>query len=75
MMLDENNVLAQFFILARDRFAENELNNVKIKLIGLRTSDGRRYNLPFAYEVAGLFVRDIGSSTSNRYIVVLRMVH
>ena len=69
-MLDDNNVLAKSFRLARDRFAMSGLKDVKLKLIGNRNSDGRRYNLPSVGEVAGLIVGDVGTSENFRDIIV-----
>lgn len=69
-MLDEHNPLAKAFRMARDRFDTNECANVRLKLIGRRGSDGRRYNLPTASEVAALIVGDICNSSDERDIVL-----
>ncbi|XP_047267573.1 ATP-dependent DNA helicase PIF1-like [Capsicum annuum] len=55
-MLDDNNVLAKTFRMVRERFQENDCSNVKLKLIGKRGTNGRRYNLPTIPEVATLVV-------------------
>lgn len=68
-MLDQHNPIAKAFRMARDRFSHNNSQNVKLKLIGRRETDGRTYNLPSASEVAALIVGDIGS-TSDRDIIV-----
>lgn len=41
-MLDENNVVAQSFRMARDRFDSRDFRDVKLRLIGKRNCDGRR---------------------------------
>ncbi|GJX78596.1 replication protein A 70 kDa DNA-binding subunit C-like protein [Tanacetum coccineum] len=56
--------------MARDRFIENNQQNVKLKLIGRREKDGRTYNLPSASEVAGIVIDDIDASFDKRDIVV-----
>ncbi|TXG69924.1 hypothetical protein EZV62_004859 [Acer yangbiense] len=61
-MLDQNNVLAQSFRYARDRYKEEDFTGVKMRLIRHRSKDGRTYNLPTASEVAALIVGDIDSS-------------
>ncbi|KAK4841107.1 hypothetical protein QYF36_025982 [Acer negundo] len=55
-MLDQNNVLAQIFRYARDRYKEEDFTGVKMRLIRHRSKDGRTYNLPTASEVAALIV-------------------
>ena len=55
-MLDEHNELVKSFRMARDRFKESGLENVKLRLIGIRSTDGRQYNLPTTSELAALIV-------------------
>ncbi|GKV24801.1 hypothetical protein SLEP1_g34368 [Rubroshorea leprosula] len=69
-MLDKSNVLAQSFRYARDRYKEDDLKGVKMRLIRRRSNDGRTYNLPTASEVAALIVGDIDSSIGDRDIIV-----
>ncbi|XP_070008699.1 uncharacterized protein [Nicotiana sylvestris] len=69
-MLDDNNVLAKTFRMVRDRFQENIDSNVKLRLIGKRSTDGRRYNLPTIPEVAALVVGDFEVSGSDRDIII-----
>jgi hypothetical protein len=45
-MLDQSNVHAKSFRMARDRLSEGGVQNLKIKLISERTTDGRIYNQP-----------------------------
>ncbi|KAM3204249.1 hypothetical protein P3L10_027658 [Capsicum annuum] len=56
--------------MVRDRFQENDCSNVKLKLIGKRGTDGRRYNLPTIPEVAALVVGDINVSRFDRDIII-----
>jgi len=53
-MLDEHNTHAKSFRMARDRLADNEVHNVKLKLVANREKDGRTYNVPTVLEVAAL---------------------
>ncbi|XP_059289718.1 uncharacterized protein LOC132043247 isoform X6 [Lycium ferocissimum] len=69
-MLDDNNVLAKTFRMVRDRFQENINSNVKLRLIGKRGTDGRRYNLPTITEVAALVVGDFEVSGCDRDIII-----
>ncbi|XP_061371567.1 uncharacterized protein LOC133314138 [Gastrolobium bilobum] len=69
-MLDEHNSIAQSFRYARDRYNEDILNGVRLRLIRRRSSDGRVYNLPSASEVAALIVGDIDGSMGDRDIIV-----
>ncbi|KAM3233061.1 hypothetical protein P3L10_018420 [Capsicum annuum] len=69
-MLDENNMLAKSFRMARDRFQKNRNSNLCFRLIGKRDSDGRRYNLPSVLEVAALVVGDFEPTKSERDIVI-----
>ncbi|KAM3265154.1 hypothetical protein P3L10_002148 [Capsicum annuum] len=69
-MLDDNNVLAKTFRMVRERFQENDCSNVKLKLIGKRGTNGRRYNLPTIPEVATLVVGGIDVSRYDRDIII-----
>ncbi|OIT07740.1 hypothetical protein A4A49_62867, partial [Nicotiana attenuata] len=69
-MLDEHNVLAKSFRMVRDQFQVDRSSNVRLRLIGKRGSDGRRYNLPTVSEVASLVVGDFEQSRSDRDIIV-----
>ncbi|OIT26852.1 hypothetical protein A4A49_58757, partial [Nicotiana attenuata] len=57
-MLDEQNVLTKSFRMVRDKFQEDSQSNIRLRLIGKRKYDGRRYNLPTISEVAALVVGD-----------------
>ncbi|KAH9602305.1 hypothetical protein KSS87_012983 [Heliosperma pusillum] len=69
-MVDENNVLAQTFRMARDRLCADIDCDVSIRLISRRDTDGRTYNRPTASEVAGLIEEDIGPNMEKRDIIV-----
>jgi hypothetical protein len=58
-MLDENNVHAKGFRMARDRLSQDHGNDFKLRLISERTTDGRIYNQPTVSEVAALIVGDV----------------
>ncbi|XLR23531.1 hypothetical protein S83_051431, partial [Arachis hypogaea] len=55
-MLDDNNVLVKAFRMVRDTLAREFNNTIKLRLLGKRGKDGRRYNLPNTDEVAALIV-------------------
>lgn len=69
-MLDENNVLVKSFRMAREKILEEGNDQVKLKLLGRRGADARRYNLPSISEVAALIVGDFDESLGNRDILV-----
>ena len=69
-MLDENNVLVQTFRSVKDRLSSFEFRELKLIIRGDRATDGRRYNIPTAAEIAGIIVGDIGSSNNYRDIIV-----
>nr|GEY14846.1 hypothetical protein [Tanacetum cinerariifolium] len=69
-LLDSCNPLVISYRMARDRFIEDNQQNVKLKLIGRREKDGRTYNLPNASEVAGIVIGDVDASFDKRDIVV-----
>ncbi|XP_073045977.1 uncharacterized protein [Primulina eburnea] len=69
-MLDENNVLVKSFRMTKERMKEERRSDVKLKLIGRRCGDGRRYSLPSASEVAALIVGDFDESLGDRDILV-----
>ena len=69
-MLDANNILVKSFRMAKDRIESSRCKEFKLRLIGSRNSDGRRYNLPTVSEVAGLIVGDIGPEEKYRDIII-----
>nr|XP_009804789.1 PREDICTED: uncharacterized protein LOC104249954 [Nicotiana sylvestris] len=69
-MLDEHNVLTKSFRMVRGKFHEETHSNFRLRLIGKRNYDGRRYNLPSISEVAALVVGDFDVSRCDRDIIV-----
>ena len=50
-ILDNCNQLVKYFRMARDRFNESDMHDVRIRLIGSRNNDSRQYNLSDTSEV------------------------
>ncbi|CAA0837474.1 Unknown protein, partial [Striga hermonthica] len=69
-MLDEHNELVKSFRMAKERIQHHGQNDLKIRLIGRRYSDGRCYNLPTSSEVAALVVGDFDQAMGERDILV-----
>jgi hypothetical protein len=67
-MLDENNILAKTFRMARDRFKQEDYHEFTLKLIGKRNKSGT-HGLPSASKVAALVVRD-PNENEGCYIIV-----
>jgi hypothetical protein len=68
-MLDERNILAKTFRMARDRFKEDEYHEYMLKLIGKREKNGT-HNLPSASEVVALVVRDPNEGSAVCDIII-----
>jgi hypothetical protein len=68
-MLDEHNVHAKAFRMARDRLEENNSDELRLKLIFERTSDGRTYNTPTVSEVSALIVGDVDYASCRDIIL------
>ncbi|KAG5133792.1 hypothetical protein JHK82_024980 [Glycine max] len=68
-MLDEYNVHAKTFRMARDRLQDVQVNNIKLKLIANREKDGRTYNVPTVPEVAALIVGDFDANSKRDTII------
>jgi len=69
IMLDSNNVHAKAFRMARDILKDGPIQDVKLKLISERKSDGRVYNKPTVSEVVALIVGDIGLASQRDIIM------
>ncbi|XP_012850977.1 PREDICTED: uncharacterized protein LOC105970691 [Erythranthe guttata] len=69
-MVDSSNVLAQSYRATRDRLSQTGMEDVKLRLIKKRSTDGRTYNLPNSSEIAGLIVGDFDTQKGVRDIVV-----
>ncbi|KAJ1257558.1 hypothetical protein BS78_10G005300 [Paspalum vaginatum] len=68
-MLDNNNVLAQSFRMARERFKNLDFHDYALKLISDRNRSGT-HGLPAANEVAALVVKDPTDEAEGRDIIV-----
>jgi hypothetical protein len=68
-MLDEYNVHAKGFRMARDRLQAGPVNNLKLRLISDRKTDGRVYNQPTVSEVAALIVGDVDAGDTRDIIL------
>lgn len=71
-MFDQHNVLAKSFRMAREEIKSNPAEEVKMRLIGKRSSDARTYNLPSVSEVAALIVGDVDHNMGERDILIER---
>ncbi|XP_072066853.1 uncharacterized protein [Arachis hypogaea] len=69
-MLDEKNVLVKAFRMVRYSMGKESNSTIKLRLLGKRGKDGRRYNLPSTDEVAALIVGDFDIDKTDRDIVV-----
>ncbi|KAL6514700.1 hypothetical protein OROGR_020279 [Orobanche gracilis] len=67
-MIDVYNPIAQSFRMAADRIQQGDCSNVKLRLIGRRSKDGRQYNLPTSSEVAAIIIGDINPDYDQRDI-------
>ncbi|GJX04613.1 hypothetical protein Tco_0190529 [Tanacetum coccineum] len=67
--LDQKNVVAQSFRMARDWCHSHESVNFELRLLSNHTS-ARQYNAPIVSEVAALITNDFGYSIPSRDIVV-----
>ncbi|KAL7142072.1 hypothetical protein ABFS83_08G098100 [Erythranthe nasuta] len=67
-MVDSSNMLAHSYRAARDRLSQTGMEDVKLRLIKKRSTDGRTYNLPNFSEIAGLIVGDFDTQEGVRDI-------
>ncbi|XP_058742520.1 uncharacterized protein LOC131615017 [Vicia villosa] len=75
LMLDEYNPHAKAFRMARDMIKQTGFQDIKLKLISERSSDGRVYNHPTVSEVAALIVGDVDTASKRDIIVQHRDGH
>ncbi|KAG7537158.1 Helitron helicase-like domain [Arabidopsis suecica] len=68
-MLDEHNCLCMFFRKARDRFDENNVEELRVQLVD-KKGKGKQYDLPQIQEVAGVIVGDLTTNIGERDIVL-----
>ncbi|XP_016164429.2 uncharacterized protein LOC107606946 [Arachis ipaensis] len=69
-ILDSHNSLAKSFRYARQRFAEDSTTLLQLRLIKNRNTDGRKYNLPSASEVAALIIGDFDTENLARDVII-----
>jgi hypothetical protein len=68
-MLDQHNVHAKVFRMAQDKLKEGNTQDLKLRLIHDRKTDGRIYNLPTVSEVAELIVGDVDHGETRDIII------
>ncbi|GKB11365.1 retrotransposon protein, putative, ty1-copia subclass [Tanacetum coccineum] len=69
-ILDDNNPLVKKFRMTGERIKENNVCNVKLRLVEKREKDRREYNLPTANEVAAIIIGDFDDIGRARDIIV-----
>lgn len=71
-MLDQHNVHAKAFRMARDMLQHQNVNDLKLRIIFDHLKNGHLYNKPTISEVATLIVGDIDSGTKRDIIIQAR---
>ncbi|GAU50219.1 hypothetical protein TSUD_408980 [Trifolium subterraneum] len=74
-MLDEHNVHAKAFRMARDLLQNNQVQDLKLQLIADRKTDGRIYNKPTVSEVAAFIVGDVHTGSQRDIIMHKKSGH
>ncbi|KAF7802214.1 uncharacterized protein G2W53_041325 [Senna tora] len=69
-MLDLSNSLVQVYRMVKERICTSGSDELRLRLIKTRNSDGRLYNLPVALEIVALIVGDIENYDTERDILV-----
>ncbi|KAL1364794.1 hypothetical protein AAHE18_03G242700 [Arachis hypogaea] len=69
-MLDENNVVAKSFRMAKEFYQQHPTKAFSIRLVKHRAADPRVYNEPIVSELAGLIIGDFDGSNTARDILV-----
>ncbi|XP_063949879.1 uncharacterized protein LOC135152724 [Daucus carota subsp. sativus] len=69
-MLDENNELVKKFRMARDRWENNDLVDLKLELKVCRSQSGRENHISPSDEVAGIMVGSSSNTTPDRDIII-----
>ncbi|CAJ2658557.1 unnamed protein product [Trifolium pratense] len=72
LMLDQHNVHAKVFRMARDKLKQGNVHELKLRLIHDRKTDGRIYNHPTVSEVAALIVGDVDAGDTRDLIIEQR---
>ncbi|GJU91462.1 hypothetical protein Tco_1303885, partial [Tanacetum coccineum] len=65
--------LVKTFRRVRGRYSKYSEQNIRIKLVAKRGTDGRTYNLPTANEVASLIVGDFDTCVEQKDIVIEKL--
>ena len=68
-MLDEHNVFAKSFRMAKDRYDNFQTENLNLQFIADKKKDGKIYNLPTVSKVVAIIVGD-ASQPINREIIL-----
>jgi len=68
-MLDDFNVHAKSFRMARERYRNQPFDDLKLRLIAYSTKDGRIYNVPNVSEVTALIVGDVDTASGRDIIM------
>ena len=71
-MLYEHNPHAKSFQMAKQWLFNSNTQNLKLRLISDRTTDGRIYNQPTVSEVAALVVGDLDTAEQRDIIMQTR---
>ncbi|KAL4276461.1 hypothetical protein AHAS_Ahas20G0209500 [Arachis hypogaea] len=69
-MLDENNVVAKSFRMAKEFYQQRHTEAFSIRLFRHRAADPRVYNEPTVSEITGLIIGDFDGSDTARDIIV-----
>ena len=59
-MLDKTNKLVKIFRMIKDRYQQDEIPSMKLRLISQRNTNSNQHDLPTSKDIAGLIVEDIG---------------
>jgi hypothetical protein len=69
--LDQYNPFVETYRAIRDTIIQqSDSVNIRLRILGKRGRDGRRYNLPSASEVAALIMGDFDTADFDRDVVV-----
>jgi hypothetical protein len=69
-MLDSHNPIVRLFHTARGRLLSTSTDHYTIRIFGDVDTHGDVYSFPFASEIVGLVVGDIGDSDVGRDIII-----
>lgn len=69
--LNNTNELTKLFRSANERVHRGIVRNYKLRLIGPRDNDSRKYDDPVSSDIGGLVVEDIGVFSSEHDIIII----